>query len=353
MESPVAPYVFVLEETRLLILDRAVIKGVFHTYAALLCVSHGFYASVSSLIVSHFKRDTMYESNALMLHSQCPALDLSSWDCITDDTVRQIATRITDLTLNSNAHIHGSTIKRLTNLTRLSLSVRNKCIEGRHLTGLTGLTNLKLHGRHELLSSEVAEMTRLRKLDLYADEEIESYALYTLTGLESLDLSGKNLIESDGLKNLGCHLTYLSLLSNTLIDDSGLTGLTSLLSLYLGGKPGLVTGHSISQLTQLTGLRLQGVDHVTDDALTTLTNLRELDLSYNSRITDLGLRPLTGLTSLYLCANTTITDAGISTLTRLETLYLSVKSPVTRPLTSRLSLLTNLVNSVERGSFLK
>lgn len=342
----ITPEVFVLEETRALILTHAVTKGVFHTYAALLCVSSGFYATVSSLIRSHFTSDAIQASNSLILHSASPCLKLSCWTRITDDTIRQISTRLTDLTLHCNARMRGSTLKRLTGLTRLSLSVKNMFIQWRHVSYLTALTDLNLHGWHLLVTSDVAKMTQLRKLNLYSDQVIESHALHTLTGLESLDLAGESLIESHSLLYLDRCLTRLNLLSNTVIDDSGLVGLTSLKSLRLGGKPGQVTGHSVSRLTQLTSLRLQDVDRVSDDELTVLTNLCELCLSYNTRITDLGLCPLTGLTSLRLMKNTTITDAGIRTLTRLNTLYLSTQSPVSPHVVSSLSLLTSLVNTV-------
>ncbi len=320
--------VFLLPETRIQVIEHSVVKRVFHTYAAWLCVSHGCYASTSSLIKQHFDDHALKRSDALILHRDSPKLTLSRWDCITDCTLREIGTRLTELYLHQDPPIRGATLKRMTNLTCLHIAVDNRYVEGRHLTGLSALTDLKLHGNHLVTSKSLGTMTQLKQLNLYADEMIESFALHTLTGLVSLGLSGDNLIESSGLQNLGSCLTRLDLLSNRVIDDSGLEPLSNLRSLTLGGKPGLVTGQGISHLTQLTKLRLQDVDTVCDTELARLTGLCDLCLSYNTRITDIGLAPLTGLTSLRIMNNTVIGDAGLSPLTNLRTLYISTKSRV-------------------------
>jgi len=280
---------FYIDELRSLLLSLSVIRGVFHTYSALLCVSHRFYAATSELIASHFDRplldgnddcNLLLSKKELAYHYRGTALVLRNFSTqyavIDNDTLSRL-TQLTSLDLTYNNRIAAETLVHLTRLRHLNLD-NNKCVNDWSLMLLTGLTSLSLFNNYH----------------------IHSYALLCLPALTSLVLR-----KSEGIRN------------------HDLVQMTRLRRLALCMEGGWVLSDTVARLTALEELDLQSNDTVRGDALVKLTRLHTLNLKSNEMVHDYWLGQLTQLTSLCLDANDMVTDAGLSHLTGLRVLSLA------------------------------
>lgn len=233
--------------------------------------------------------------------------------------------------------------------------------DGKHLTRLTGLLSLTLHGVHvtdeALTGFQDAKELKLESLIL-AETQITDVGLEHLKGLttvQTLSLKGAKITDT-GLAYLRSMTKLHTLdLSDTKITDAGLAQLKGLNQLqklvlsgtkitdggleYLEGLRGLqelslkstqVTEEGLEHLKGLTGLRrlFLSSTQISDKGLICLQNLNELEVLIldNTQVTDAGLGHLKGLSrlqSLGVC-NTRITDTGLAhlrSLSRLQELY--------------------------------
>lgn len=363
---------FYIDELRSLLLSLSVVRGVFHTYSALLCVSHRFYATTSSLIGDHFDRPspTPDRTNLLLIkkelayHFKGTTLALINhtvpYEAIDNDTLSHL-TQLTDLDLTCNDRIYSDSLTQLTGLRRICLD-NNKATSDWALSHMTGLTSLSLFNNkrihsHTLLqlpfltslslrnselvrNDELGQMTGLRCLKLYMDDGwVLSETVARLTALEELDLALNRTVRGDALVNL-TRLHTLNLWNNDMVDDYWLSQLTQLTSLCLDSNDKITD----SGLSCLTGLRVLSMNSTTvynddDDngisahSLQQLTLLRDLSLvnvvgvydsttaSYEKfKIASVVMRCLTALERLDLSTNGT--DIELCHLTHLERMHL-------------------------------
>lgn len=311
---------FALPELLALILEAAVVRGVFHTYAALLCVSRHFYSTTSALITAHFSKARLLSRRELIWHYRGSKLGAPQMaQChLVDGVVLRRLTQLTQLELDNSCRIGSSEISCLTQLTSLSLD-RNERIYNFALKPLTRLTRLSLRHNHciafsyslpsltalRLCDSRVTNAdllllaTQLRDLDLAWDERILSDTVSRLTALERLGLEGNASIHAYALAPLSATLTSLDISDNRLVDDD-----------------------CVIRLTALTSLSLADNERITDAALSQMTRLRVLLLDANRCISERALWPLTGLQCLSLNDNRLIKQSVIARLTALQRLVL-------------------------------
>ena len=336
-------YPFVIPELTKLIVKHAVIKGVFHTYAALLCVSHTFYRATSLLIRQHFTKPQILQHHSLMYHyggkrlnlsfgaiplmtnkvcarmTQLTRLNLDGCGRVKALTVAHRLTRLTHLSLNRcpimmahdliqmtglqslslryNPGVEGERLTQLHSLTELKLS-DTQYVMPSHLLALTQVTSLCLDRDHLVDKKTVSQMTWLRKLSLVGNGHIDGATLLKLSLLESLCLSDNNLIDGETLGQLtGLKELRFSSHTDMIGSDRYLSKLTGLESLAMVSC-NKVTDGSVSLLTNLTTLSLNGVPHVTATSIKQLPRLRELTLRKNGG--DIVLWDLTHLQDLVL-----------------------------------------------------
>jgi Leucine-rich repeat (LRR) protein len=321
---------FTLPELLHQILEASVVRGVFHTYAALLCVSHAFYSATSSLIAAHYSKARLLTRRELTWHYRSKKLDLSSHSAaasLVDREMLRHLTRVQKLVLGDNARISSACLQHLTQLCSLSLDY-NQIIGSFALAPLTNLTQLSLRHNERvtlgLLPSAVTVVrfpaltalslceskavtngelalysSQLLDLRLAQDRHILSDTVAGLTALQRLNLFGNRSILGYALRPLAASLTSLDIGKNHIIDDD-----------------------CLARLTALTSLSLTANECITDRALSLLTGLRVLLLDDNARISEHALWPLTALQSLSLNANRVITARVPRHLTSLRQLTL-------------------------------
>jgi Leucine-rich repeat (LRR) protein len=315
---------FALPELLSTILERAVVRCVFHTYAGLLCVSRGFYATMSEMLWRHFKRTDrlryqMLSNRSLVYHYKSRKLDLAEYrvnkpavdnavlgqmtqlttlnlannELIMPSTVRKL-TRLTNLNLDGNTRIHEDTLGALPGLTTLHLR-SNRIIGGECLVALSGLTHLSLcHNIYLSHSRYMTQLTHITSLGLVADKHLSSAVLGQMTQLTKLVLS-----------------------HNVTIEDGALLRLTRLESLELDGQT-LIGSQALARMTSLRKLALCSNSDIGDEALLSLTRLETLMLSYGSVVTDRGLSLLSNLTYLSVAGTPGITPASLPYLPKLK-----------------------------------
>ncbi|WP_185561955.1 leucine-rich repeat domain-containing protein, partial [Listeria innocua] len=160
-----------------------------------------------------------------------------------------------------------------------------------------------------------------------------------LNSILTLSANGKGIANISGMEHL-INLTDLQLRSNHQISDiSTLSGLTNLISLQLEGNQ-LGDISALSGLTNLTRLHLD-YNQISDiSALSGLTNLTRLQLDHN-QISDINaVSELMNLTSLNLSSNQIRDISAVSGLTNLENLVFE-ETQISD--ISALSGLTNLI----------
>lgn len=330
------------DELRHQVLSMAVTRGVFHTYAALLCVSHTVYAICSQLIGEHFTTERLLEKRELAFHYKGLSLGLACARVarVVDDAVLRHLTQLTKLDLRTTA-IGDDGLVGLTRLTSLDLSHTNTISNAAlralpHLTNLklyantriasitlialTGITALELSNTTQVRNCDLCLMTWLRRLALPGDGGITPSTLGRMTGLERLSLAGNKTIMGYGLSPLAASLTSLDLSNNYRIEDDVLRQMTSLTRLKLCFNV-TISDASVSALTRLTELRLSHSYMVTDRAVCCLTRLRVLDLSGCPTVTAAAVVQLPRLTNLFLIGNVG-TDITLWHLTHLDQMRL-------------------------------
>ena len=196
-----------------------------------------------------------------------------------------------------------------------------------------------------ITTTEMATLTRL---------DASNKGIRSLTGLEhatnlqwldlGVDFVNNVLVNSNDISNLSplsnlTNLTELRLGGNSITDVSALSNLTNLTDLSLSSNS-ITDVSALSSLTNLTRLVLGGNSISDISALSNLTNLTELILAGNSISNISTLSNLTNLTLLNL-NNNGITDvSALSSLTNLALLYLAGNS------ISDISALSNLTNLI-------
>lgn len=335
--------IFDLPEMAALVVQHTVIKGVFHTYAALLCVSSALYKATSLVIQKTFTKKQLLGHPSLVWHyggkclklsfganplvtnavcarlTQLTDLNIDGNDRLDLDSFIYNMTHLTALSLNHCVGINTNTLLGLTGLRRLSLK-SNHCVGGHQLTRLISLTDLSLSdtqyvdGTHHLLkltqltrlhlnmdhlitTEVVSQMTWLRKLSLFGNAAIDGTALRKLPLLESLDIRANRMIGTDTLGRLtGLKELFIDEVRPA-ITDQCLAKLTNLACL-VAYKATLISDNSVSLLTALGKLALSHTDHVTAASIKHLTRLRKLTLGVNT--SDVRLWDLTHLSNLVL-----------------------------------------------------
>ena len=283
-------------------------------------------------------------------------------------------TSLTDLTLNGDAEMGRFSLSGLTALTTLTLGGDNE-IGTFSLSGLTSLTQLRLNG--EIGTISLSDMSSLTQLDL--NVKMATFSLSGLTSLTQVTLSGEigtislldlpsltwlvvaGKINSFSASNLPA-LTQL-ILNGSEITDISLSGLTSLIALFLHDNvisdvsalsdlPSLsllfLHNNAISDVSALSGLNSLtslslGVNDISDvSPLSALTSLTSLSLGVND-ISDVSpLSALTSLTSLNLPANAVSDISPLSGLNSLTSLNLSANAISDISPLSGLSSMTSL-----------
>lgn len=197
--------------------------------------------------------------------------------------------------------------------------------------------------------------------------KIDDKKLKKLTFINRLMLTRNSNITDESVKELSClrklfilncgaqitdkSISKLTQLDDLLLDgddiplitDNSLSLLTNLRCLTLSGDNIGVTNKSVCMLTQLNYLNLSFSNNITDSAILFLTSLSGLNLYGNKNITDLGLSALTNLTYVNLCyCSDKITDSSVQKLTNLRSIKLARNyGKITY---SSISLLTNLTD---------
>lgn len=69
--------IFVIPELLYQLLERAVTRRVYPTYAVFFCVSHPFYDTMSLVLYEHFPSEQMIYDNRLLRHFKCESPVLS------------------------------------------------------------------------------------------------------------------------------------------------------------------------------------------------------------------------------------------------------------------------------------
>lgn len=169
------------------------------------------------------------------------------------------------------------------------------------------LTSLNLSGCYQITdagSSKLAHFRNLTSLDLsrcsVTCQGLSELPKIRELNLESCVINNQQLAELTNLTNL----TSLRLSWCNKITDQGL--------------------RAFSNLSKLNFLSLKGCEKISDNglfALTNLTNLTHLDLEWNRKITDQGVIALTNLTNLtFLSISHEIKANGSSDLAQLASL---------------------------------
>jgi internalin A len=123
-----------------------------------------------------------------------------------------------------------------------------------------------------------------------------------------------------GIKGLS-NLTSLKLQLNNIVTNECIMGLTNLTFLDLRSNH-TISNKGISRLMNIKKLSLAENCLIDDEVLKTLTSLTSLDIEKNQLISDNGIKNLTNITDLNLSYNTNITDMGIKGLTKMKILHL-------------------------------
>lgn len=202
-----------------------------------------------------------------------------------------LQTLVLDGYTNNNIGVHN-----MTNL--MELSLERSDVEGKSIMVLSRL--VKLHYGHNTKINDLAikKLTNLTDLSIPHNKGIKGVGLKSLMQLRRLAIGHNSLIRSDSIYKL-TNLTELDLDHNEVITNEGLEKLKNLTSLNLRNNTE-ITGHCISYLINLRHLNLCQCRYIKDDGIQCLSNLEYLNLIKNNEITENVLVRLTKLKTLVI-----------------------------------------------------
>lgn len=199
---------------------------------------------------------------------------------------------------NKNKRLYKSDFEKITSLDLTDCHIKD-------LTGIEDITTIKdlnLSKNDIEDISPLKDMTSLVNLNLSNNKIVDIEDLKELYDLKSLNLSKNKIWDTDYLeKNI--RLEYLNLSGNDISSISKLDKLTRLTYLDLSNNESLGGLNDISELTDLTALKLSNTGISNLSFLEDLVNLTELDLSKNSIGNVNDLSKLKKLRVLYLNDN--------------------------------------------------
>ena len=152
------------------------------------------------------------------------------------------------------------------------------------LSGLTGLTTLRLEGTLATSLDDIAGLPNLRYIEMECAKDLDVSAINTFPSLKYLELSACG-IDNEEFKYIAenvpglirLYIGYANREGNNVSDISPITNLTNLMELRLDNN-NISDITPLSQLTSLTSLSIR-CNPITDiSALGTLTNLQSLYL---------------------------------------------------------------------------
>jgi len=251
---------------------------------------------------------------------------------IRDETL-EMMTDLQFLHLDHKAIITNNSLKKLTNLEKLELDPGRRtfpCSSNSSLItddGISRLTNLRSlsFGRFYRFGDD--SVWNLTQLHLPRDTSITEAAITRLSNLSSLSYYGDLLegmkLSNDALSHL-TNLTEIKIEAEDTVSDATLMNLVKLKSAFIQGniseEQDFITDESITKLTNLTDLGLFQCRAITANALLGLPKLVILESSLGRDITDCDMKKFTNLTSLSVFGNKHVTNEGITTLTNLTEL---------------------------------
>ena len=219
-------------------------------------------------------------------------------DDLTNKELRLMCSKLTSLDLSYNENIRN--IESFTNLTNLDLRY-NELIT----TIPISVTSLNLENNYTIANDELKKLPNLTNLSLHVNNNISDVSF--LTNLTSLDLSGNESISLDNIKHLNLRklkLEYFSQIENI----SSFVNLTSLDLSYNSNE---------FNLECLTNLKKLYAMDCNIPNLHKLTKLEKLLIGENVR--DIDIKPLTNITHLIIHdGNITIDGLNLDTLVELK-----------------------------------
>lgn len=356
-------------------------------YESVTVIDEGFSLFVTDDVLKRFvslqdlSRNHLISNVGIRSATTLTNLDLSFVRHVTDDgisgltnlTSLQISREITvdrlknllnlrALGLFQTSVFSGDAILKLTNLTELKSAGSDMTVVG--LAALTNLTKLSLMSCLRNYDDALSQLTNLTFLSVYSERNwiraaserglrgltnltelrsdvISDALLGTLTKLRTLNVL-RAKVTDNGLTNL-CNLTSLRVSHRFDISDFGISRLTKLSHLELTKMAGTVTDLGLSHLVNLTSLSVNG--DITDAGISGLTNLTALNCEENKILTNAGIVGLMNLKAIALGENSNIGDDGIKGLTNLTELSLINGSCITFDgllILSRLELLSGM-----------
>ena len=207
---------------------------------------------------------------------------------------------VTRLTNIEVARLAPQRVSEFVNLRQLCLKGKLCAhIEDRHLSGLLSLEKLDLSENTSITGTSLTRLTNLTKLSLNENRNICDKALASLSQLRYLFLGVNESVTGETLSLLR-HLDRLDFFDCPLMGDSQLSKLTTLRDMFLGESNAL-TGRCLESLSNLSYLNLGcryeelEIDDTCLSNLTKLTQLQALD-------TSLSMDALVKLTGLQILA---------------------------------------------------
>lgn len=199
---------------------------------------------------------------------------------------------------NKDKSIYKSDVKSITSLDLTGYHIKD--LSG--IGDLTSLKDLNLSNNEIKDITPLKDMTGLKNLNLSNNKIKEIKKIEELYNLESLNLSKNDIKDIDYLeKNI--RLQYLNLSGNDISSISKLNKLTKLEFLDLSNNTSLWGLSNISELINLTSLKLSNTKTSDLSYLKDLVNLTELDLAKNGIRNISDLSKLKKLRTLYLNGN--------------------------------------------------
>jgi Leucine-rich repeat (LRR) protein len=257
---------------------------------------------INDLTIKRLTSVTALQCEKSILSDECVScltnlrlLNISLKEKVTDKSLIRLSS-LTELNANSNGYVTGMSIKNLTNLTALYIgSTRSIDIPESTLKYLTNLTKLNL-SNVSFSSQSIKHLDKLQILNI-AGTKINTIS--TLTNLTKLYTN--ELCSIDEILQL-TKLSHLTIPGEFVLTDKvqQLTSLQGLTSLHI--KTPNLTDDTLIKFSNLTALYLNETNLITDASIQRLTNLKILDMSGTwSFVNESCLMKLQNLTALNIC----------------------------------------------------
>ena len=188
--------------------------------------------------------------------------------------------RLTSLELSGDNNLDGGCLHMFPDLKHLLLSNTDFKITDQHISKLTNLKTLRISGEHDLTDAGLSCLTNLECLDISPDDCI-------------YETDDEIKFNSYNHSRHYSKYEYVQRYKKA-VSDKSLSTLTKLTFLRIDGYQ-LVTDKSIIKLVNLTNLNLRCLDHISDHSIGALVSLKHLTIAACKSITDEGLIPLTNL----------------------------------------------------------